>query len=84
MGSSGSGKTTIVNMIPRLLEPNRGEILLNGISLKNINANTLREICSYVEQKPIFIRGSILEHISYNVKNLVRKSSGSSKAGQCP
>ena len=33
----------------------------------------MREICSYVEQKPIFIRGSILEHISYNVKKLSKK-----------
>ena len=66
IGSSGAGKTTIVSMIPRLLEPRRGEIYINSINIKNIKASSIRNICAYIEQKPAFIRGSILDHISYN------------------
>jgi len=70
VGSSGSGKTTIINMIPRLLVPSRGKILINDINLNDINVIKIREVCSYIEQKPIFIRGSIFEHISYNNINI--------------
>ncbi len=70
VGPSGSGKTTIINMIPRLLVPSRGKILINDINLNDINVMKIREVCSYIEQKPIFIRGSIFEHISYNNINI--------------
>ena len=66
IGNSGAGKTTLVSMIPRLLEPSNGDILINEIGIKKIEINSIRNICSYIEQKPSFIRGSILEHISYN------------------
>ena len=73
VGTSGSGKTTIVNMIPRLLVPSKGEIIINDTNLNNINVNKIREACSYIEQKPTFIRGTIFEHIAYNNLNIDRK-----------
>ena len=73
VGTSGSGKTTIINMIPRLLVPNKGEILINNINLNNINVNQIREACAYIEQKPTFIRGTIFEHITYNNNNIDRR-----------
>ena len=73
VGTSGSGKTTIVNMIPRLLVPSKGEIIINNTNLDKIDVNKIRESCSYIEQKPTFIRGTILEHISYNNININRK-----------
>ncbi len=73
IGTSGSGKTTIVNMIPRLLEPSRGKILINNINIRNINVNKIREVCTYIEQKATFIRGTIAEHISYNNLRINKK-----------
>lgn len=73
VGTSGSGKTTIVNMIPRLLDPKKGKILINNINLNNINVIKIREVCAYIEQKPTFIRGTIIEHITYNNININRK-----------
>ena len=70
VGTSGVGKTTLVNMIPRLIEPNEGVININNINLKDINADSIRATCSFIEQKPAFIRGTILEHIMYNFKKM--------------
>lgn len=68
VGISGVGKTTLVNMIPRLIEPDKGVIKINNINLTDINADSIRATCAYIEQKPSFIRGTILEHIMYNSK----------------
>ena len=68
VGSSGTGKSTIINMIPRLLEPTKGNIFLNKINLKDIKVSSLRAICSFIDQKPIFTRGSIINHITANNK----------------
>merc|ERR1711966_255398 len=61
------------NMIPRLLAPKKGKILINGINLNSINVHNIREVCAYIEQKPTFIRGTILEHIAYNSININKK-----------
>ena len=66
IGKSGSGKTTLVNMIPRLIEPKEGNIFINKRNLIDIDVRELRNICAYIEQKPSFIRGRILEHITYS------------------
>ena len=66
IGKSGLGKTTLVNMIPRLIEPKIGNIYINEKNLFDIDVGELRNICAYIEQKPIFLRGSIIEHITYN------------------
>ena len=70
IGSSGSGKTTLVNMIPRLLEPNKGVIEINNKPINEIEVSAIRDLCSYIEQKPSFIRGTILEHLTYNNENI--------------
>ena len=66
VGPSGSGKTTLVNMIPRLLEPTEGTININNVNINKINVDKIRDVCAYIEQKPSFIRGTIIEHIAYN------------------
>ena len=53
-------------MIPRLIEPKKGNIFINNKNLSNIDIREVRNICAYIEQKPSFIRGSIIEHITYN------------------
>lgn len=72
VGPSGSGKTTVINMIPRLLEPKKGKILINNINLNELNVEKIRDMCAFIEQKPIFIRGTIIEHISYSNFNINR------------
>ena len=72
VGVSGKGKSTIINMIPRLLEPQSGIIEINSISLKKISSQSIRNMCSYIDQKPVFIRGTIEDHLSYNNPGISR------------
>ena len=59
-------------MIPRLLEPQSGIIEINSISLKKISSQSIRNMCSYIDQKPVFIRGTIEDHLSYNNPGISR------------
>ena len=68
VGRSGTGKSTIINMIPRLLTPSSGDIFLNQHNLETLDVNSLRSKCSFIDQKPIFTRGTIIEHITANAK----------------
>ena len=59
IGGTGSGKSTILNLIPRLQDPTSGEILINGINIKNFNLKTLRERISFSPQKAILFQGTV-------------------------
>ena len=59
IGGTGSGKSTILNLIPRLQDPTSGEILINGINIKNFNLKTLRERISFTPQKAILFQGTV-------------------------
>lgn len=65
IGSTGSGKSTIVNLIPRFLETSSGEIFINGENIKDISLKTLRNIVSIVPQKPVIFSGTIASNIEY-------------------
>ncbi len=65
IGSTGSGKSTIVNLIPRFLEASSGEIFVNGENIKDISLKTLRNIVSIVPQKPVIFSGTIASNIEY-------------------
>ncbi len=83
MGVSGKGKSTLVNFIPRLLEPNKGVIKINEKNIAHMSTKSLRNICSYIEQKPNFMRGTIFEHIVYNNKNInLKKAIEAAKLAQ--
>lgn len=73
IGSSGKGKTTLVNMIPRLIEPQKGQIKINNLPLNSFKIDKVRNLCTYIEQKPSFIRGTIIEHISYGNSDISLK-----------
>lgn len=65
IGSTGSGKSTIMNLIPRFYDVTSGEILINNINIKNIKQKNLRNILGYVPQKAILFTGDIKGNISY-------------------
>ncbi|MCH2174603.1 MAG: ABC transporter ATP-binding protein/permease [Lentisphaeria bacterium] len=67
VGSTGAGKTTIINLLSRFYEVNKGEILIDGLPIKNYSFKDLRERMSLVLQDIFLFPGSILENIQlYN------------------
>ena len=65
VGSTGAGKTTITNLINRFYEIDRGEITLDGISIKDIKKNDLRHSMAMVLQDTKLFQGTIMENIRY-------------------
>jgi len=65
IGSTGSGKSTIVKLVPRFLEVTKGAILVDGVDIRKMPLNTLRSKISVVSQKAILFSGSIKSNIGY-------------------
>ena len=65
VGESGCGKSTTVNLIERLYEPIEGEILLDGINIKEFNIEYLRSLIGYVKQEPVLFNKSIKNNIIF-------------------
>jgi ATP-binding cassette, subfamily B, multidrug efflux pump len=63
LGATGSGKTTIANLILGLIKPDSGRITFSGSDLENINIKSLREVVAYVPQEPALFSGSIKDNI---------------------
>ena len=68
IGSSGSGKTTIANLLLRHIDASSGEILINGIDIKEYNIESLRNLFAYTPQKTSLFIGSIKENLSFGNK----------------
>lgn len=69
IGSTGSGKSSIINLIPRFYDPSSGEVLIDGINIKNIDLHELRKNIGYVPQKGVLFSGTIKSNLSYADKN---------------
>lgn len=65
IGATGSGKTTLFQLIPRLYDPTRGQILLNGQPLQSLKLKALREKIGYVPQESRLFSGTIMENIRW-------------------
>lgn len=65
VGTSGGGKTTICNLIPRFYEANEGRILLDGIDIKKLKVKNLREQIGIVQQEVFLFAGTVRENIAY-------------------
>ncbi len=65
IGSTGSGKSTLVKLIPRLYDPDSGEILIDGVNVKDIPLENLRNSIGFVPQKATLFSGTIEENLRY-------------------
>ena len=71
LGSTGSGKTTLVSLLPRFYEYSEGRILLDGVALREYPRVLLRQFIGIVEQEPFLFSRSIRENIAYGVGRVV-------------
>jgi ATP-binding cassette subfamily B protein len=71
LGPTGSGKTTLVNLLPRFYEYTSGSLTLDGIELKSLSRRFLREQIGIVEQEPFLFSRTLRENIAYGVKREV-------------
>lgn len=70
IGSTGSGKSTVINLIPRFYDVTEGEILVDGVNVKDVTQNDLRSIIGFVPQKGILFSGTIESNIKYSDENM--------------
>ena len=66
IGSTGSGKSTIVNLIPRFYDVTGGELLVDGVNVKDLSQKELRDVIGFVPQKGILFSGTIESNIKYS------------------
>ena len=69
IGSTGSGKSTLINLIPRFYDCSDGEILVNGVNVKDYTQKDLHNIIGYVPQKGMLFSGTVKENIKYGNEN---------------
>jgi ATP-binding cassette subfamily B protein len=67
LGPTGSGKTTLVNLLPRFYEYTSGSLTLNGVELREISRHQLRQYIGIVEQEPFLFSRTVRENITYGV-----------------
>lgn len=69
IGSTGSGKTTLVNLIPRFFDVTEGSITIDGIDIRDMKQHELREMIGYVPQKGMLFSGDIKSNIAYGAED---------------
>ena len=86
IGSTGSGKSTLINLIPRFYDVSAGQILLDGVDIRNLKLEDLYDQIGYVPQKGVLFSGTIASNIKYgNAKasqKLVEKSAKIAQAAE--
>ena len=65
IGSTGCGKSTVINMIPRFYDATKGEVLVDGVNVKEYTQKALRNKIGYVSQKAVLFTGSIKSNVAY-------------------
>ncbi len=69
IGSTGSGKTTLVNLIPRFFDVTEGSITIDGVDIRDMKQHDLRDMIGYVPQKGILFSGDIQSNIAYGAED---------------
>ena len=70
IGSTGSGKSTVVNLIPRFYDTTEGEIYVDGVNVKDVSQKELRDVIGFVPQKGTLFSGTIESNIKYSDENM--------------
>lgn len=65
IGSTGSGKSTLINLVPRFYDVTEGEICIDGINIKEYTQEALHRKLGYVSQRAVMFRGSVLSNVTY-------------------
>ena len=68
IGSTGSGKSTVINLIPRFYDVTNGSITLDGVDIRNLNVSDLRDAVGFVPQKALLFKGTIRENLKFGNK----------------
>ena len=74
IGSTGSGKSTLINLVPRFYDVTSGEVLVDGINVKDYDQNSLHNILGYVPQKAVMFNGSVKYNVSYGENGKGKKN----------
>jgi ATP-binding cassette subfamily B protein len=83
IGSTGSGKSTVINLIPRFYDVTEGKVLIDGIDIREVTQHDLREHIGYVPQKGVLFSGTIESNLKYGKKNATEEDlEESSKTAQ--
>jgi len=69
IGSTGSGKSTILNLIPRFYDVTQGQVLVDGVDVRQMNRADLRGRIGYVPQRAVLFQGTIAENLRYGAQN---------------
>jgi len=65
IGSTGSGKSTLINLVPRFFDASEGEILINGVNIRDYSQEALHNKIGYVPQRAVLFKGTIASNVSY-------------------
>ena len=65
IGSTGSGKSTLINLVPRFFDATEGEVLVNGVNVKDVDIHKLRQEIGYIPQKGNLLEGTIMSNLKY-------------------
>ena len=73
IGSTGSGKSTLINLIPRFYDVTDGEILVDGVDVREYKLDRLNDIIGYVSQKAFMFTGSVKDNVSFGGKKISKE-----------
>ena len=74
IGSTGSGKSTLINLVPRFYDVTSGDVLVDGVNVKDYDQNSLHNILGYVPQKAVMFNGSVKYNVSYGENGKGKKN----------
>lgn len=70
IGSTGSGKSTLINLVPRFFDATEGQVLVDGVDVKNLKQSTLRRLIGYVPQKGVLFSGTVKSNIAFGAPRI--------------
>lgn len=70
IGSTGSGKSTLINLVPRFFDATEGQVLVDGVDVKNLKQSTLRRLIGYVPQKGVLFSGTVKSNIAFGAPEI--------------